>query len=353
MARPHREQRRRSRRAGPGRRTAAAGRARARSLDAGAAPSRSRVRATVSAHRQAEVHRPERDLLEDRRRDPGPLRVRVLEADDDALARARAVCRPGRRLAVDRRASRSASRRSTPARGPTATRQSVDLPASFGPTSPTISPSSSARSMSWRTGLGVARRSGTRRPSARASAAQGSARERAGQPADDRPRPAQRAAAHAGDAAGRPSPGSARAGAAGPGRPNARTSSARLRSSTSVSDDRITGPTSGRTPRRRARTLPSVSRPRARWAACDHAGPLDHRRHGLERGERDEREPRREAAAARGRGRTLRGSVVSPNSPIDVEIANSRTSVWPAKSTPSSGRVERADREEDGRRRPG
>jgi hypothetical protein len=39
----------------------------------------------------------------------------------------------------------------------------------------------------------------------------------------------------------------------------------------------------------------------------------------------------------RSRSRTkLRGSVVSPNSPIDVEMANSRTSVWPAKSTPSS-----------------
>jgi len=28
--------------------------------------------------------------------------------------------------------------------------------------------------------------------------------------------------------------------------------------------------------------------------------------------------------------------VVKPNRPIDVEIASSRTSVWPAKSTPSS-----------------
>src|SRR5215208_3450994 len=48
-----------------------------------------------------------------------------------------------------------------------------------------------------------------------------------------------------------------------PGRPNALTSSARLRSSTSVRDERMTGPTRGRTPRSRARTLPSVSRPRA------------------------------------------------------------------------------------------
>ena len=39
----------------------------------------------------------------------------------------------------------------------------------------------------------------------------------------------------------------------------------------------------------------------------------------------------------RSRSRTkLRGSVVSPNSPIEVEIANSRTRVCPAKSTPSS-----------------
>jgi hypothetical protein len=38
----------------------------------------------------------------------------------------------------------------------------------------------------------------------------------------------------------------------------------------------------------------------------------------------------------RSRSRTkLRGSVVSPNSPIAVEIAKSRTRVWAAKSTPS------------------
>ena len=38
----------------------------------------------------------------------------------------------------------------------------------------------------------------------------------------------------------------------------------------------------------------------------------------------------------RSRSRTkLRASVVRPNSPIAVEMANNRTRVWPAKSTPS------------------
>ena len=40
-----------------------------------------------------------------------------------------------------------------PGASPEATRHSVDLPASFAPTTPTISPSASVRSMSWRTGL--------------------------------------------------------------------------------------------------------------------------------------------------------------------------------------------------------
>ena len=40
-----------------------------------------------------------------------------------------------------------------PGASPEATRQSVDLPASLAPTTPTISPSASVRSMSWRTCL--------------------------------------------------------------------------------------------------------------------------------------------------------------------------------------------------------
>ena len=44
-----------------------------------------------------------------------------------------------------------------------------------------------------------------------------------------------------------------------------------MRSSTSAIDPRITGPTIGRMPRTRRQILPSVSSPRARWAAviCD------------------------------------------------------------------------------------
>jgi hypothetical protein len=40
-----------------------------------------------------------------------------------------------------------------PGARPEATRQSVDLPDSLAPTTPTISPSASVRSMSWRTDL--------------------------------------------------------------------------------------------------------------------------------------------------------------------------------------------------------
>ena len=93
--------------------------------------------------RQPEVHRPERDLLEHRRRDPGALGVRVLEADDDALGEL-----VGRRPAVGSPSSVSVPVRLPPIDAgarPDATRQSVDLPASFGPTSPTISPSSRRR----------------------------------------------------------------------------------------------------------------------------------------------------------------------------------------------------------------
>ena len=68
-------------------------------------------------HLETQVHRPERDLLEDGRRDPRALRVRVLEADDHAARRARASsARPSARRRSS--ASRSAPRRSTPARAP-------------------------------------------------------------------------------------------------------------------------------------------------------------------------------------------------------------------------------------------
>ena len=287
------------RRAAPGRRTAAAGRARTRCSSRSRAIA-SRVRATVSATGRPEVHRPERDLLEDRRGDPGALGVRVLEADDDALGEL--VGRQARRPASP--SSVSVPLRSPPidaGASPEATRQSVDLPASFGPTSPTISPSSSRRSTSWRTVVRVAGVAVRRRRVSSSIVRAGSGT--AGDPARRSPRRA-RAAAAPGRRAARPLSGIRHRRCRRPGRPNARTSRARLRSSTSVSDDRITGPTSGRTPRRRARTLPSVSRPRARWALAITLGPLDHRRHRLERREGDEREPRRQARAAPGRGRS-------------------------------------------------
>ena len=88
-------------------------------------------------------------------------------------------------------------------------------------------------------------------------------------------------------------------------------------------------------PRSRARMLPSVSSPRARWALA--MMPARSTIAGTASSVARATNANRGDSPRRSRSRTkLRGSVVSPNSPIDVEIANSRTSVWPAKSTPSA-----------------
>ena len=114
----------------------------------------------------------------------------------------------------------------------------------------------------------------------------------------------------------------------------------------------MTGPTSGRRPRRRARKLPSVSRPRARWLS-----PMIEARStsvGTASMVATATKAARGGTPRRSRSSTnARGSVVRMNSPIEVEMANSRTSVWAAKSTPSTRGVERPDLEEDGRRPPG
>ena len=200
--------------------------------------------------------------------------------------------------------------------------------------------------MSWRTGRGIARvaiadpgecehqsvRSGRSTP---ATATMSGDQQRDEHPAQD-PLPA----------ACRASP---TAGGGRPGRLNARDSSARLRSSTSVSEPMITGPTIGSRPRSRARTLTlriEAARPLA----------LADRRRRARRGSappRSSRPPRRRTRGEtprRSRSRTnARGSVVSTNRPMDVEMANRRTRVWSAKSTPFERRIERPDREQDGR----
>ena len=106
----------------------------------------------------------------------------------------------------------------------------------------------------------------------------------------------------------------------------------------------MTGPTSGRMPRRRARTLPSVSRPRARWlspmtaARSTSVGTASIVATATNAARGDT--PRRSRSST-----NARGSVVRMNRPIDVEIANSRTSVWRREVDALDGRVERADRE--------
>ena len=119
-----------------------------------------------------------------------------------------------------------------------------------------------------------------------------------------------------------------------PGLLNALDSSARLRSSTSVREDSTTGPTSGRIPRRRAQTLPSVSRPRARWLS--EMTPARSTRLGAASIVATATKANRGETPRRSRSKTkARGGVVRMNRPSDSEIANRRTTVWAAKSTPS------------------
>ena len=129
---------------------------------------------------------------------------------------------------------------------------------------------------------------------------------------------------------------SARGGAAGragrtPG-PRGPGSAPRPRSATT----RITGPTSGRTPaqpRADAALRVEAARP---LGAGDHARPLDHRRHRLERRQRRRTRSAATGRAARGRGRSCAARSSGRTARSTVEIANSRTRVWPAKSTPST-----------------
>ena len=112
-----------------------------------------------------------------------------------------------------------------------------------------------------------------------------------------------------------------------PGRLNARDSRARLRSSTSVSEVMTTGPTIGSRPRSRARTPPSVSSPRARWLSLIVAARST--RVGTASIVAAATNAKRGETPRRSRSRTsARGSVVRTNRPIEVEMANSRTSVW-------------------------
>jgi len=100
-------------------------------------------------HLEAQVLRAQGDFLEDGRGDPRALRVGVLESDDDP-ARELVGLAPRHRLAVDRQrpCQRSLDRRRREARGHEAERRLARL---VRPTSPTISPSASVRSTSWRT----------------------------------------------------------------------------------------------------------------------------------------------------------------------------------------------------------
>ena len=70
-------------------------------------------------------------------------------------------------------------------------------------------------------------------------------------------------------------------------------------------------------------------------ALADDRGTLDEGRDRLDRRHGDEGRPR--GTPRRSRSRTnARGSVVRMNNPIEVEMANSRRTVWAAKSTPST-----------------
>ena len=284
------------------------------------------VRSTVSRW-VSPVHRPQGDLLEDRAGHAGQLGRRVLEPDPDPRRelverlvrpspRRRSRGRPGQRAAD--RARRQARRHQAQRRlaGLVGADDADDLAVGEGQVDVVED------------GLGVARVA-VRDPGEdehRGSDPAGDPRGRGGhQQTDERPSEDPLPA----------SSGIAHRRWRRPGRLNARDSSARLRSSTSVSDPMITGPTIGRRPRTRARMLPSVSRPRARWlsliivarstsvgTASIVATAMNAARGGT---------PRRSRSKTK-----ARGSVVMMKSPIDSEIAKRRTSVWSAKSTPST-----------------
>ena len=137
-----------------------------------------------------------------------------------------------------------------------------------------------------------------------------------------------------------------------PGRLNARDSRARLRSSTSVSDEMMTGPISGSRPRIRARMLPSVSSPRARWTLADDGGPVDERGDGLDRGQGHERQAGRDPASLEVEHERpgIRGQDEQPDGQRDREQADERLG---GEVHALDRRVERPDLEEDVRCPPG
>ena len=129
----------------------------------------------------------------------------------------------------------------------------------------------------------------------------------------------------------------ATAAARRPGRPNARDlerEAALLDLGQRRQDDRPDERQDPADPRPQAALRVEAARPLgAHWMTL---GPLDHRRDRFDAWRGRRRRTAARGRAVRGRARTRADRVVSPNSPIDVEIANSRTSVWPAKSTPSA-----------------
>ena len=170
---------------------------------------------------------------------------------------------------------------------PLATRQSVVLPDSDRPATPSTSPSR-ARGRCRAAPAASRRRSDSRRRPggcSRQPAGDGGDDEE-GQPGDERP---------ARDRL-RTESGGAHSSVRRPGRPKPRASSAIARSSTSAIEPRITGPTIGTIPRMRRQTEPSVSSPRARCAAVIWRA-LHHGRHRLDRCVGDEPDARADSAA--------------------------------------------------------
>src|SRR4029079_17319187 len=291
---------------------------------------------------QSEVHRPQGDLLEDRAGNARQLRRWVLESDPDL--RGELMERPPRcRAVIDLDAARRQLATDGPrreSRGDEAERRFARLIGTddrhdlAGPELPRHLAESGRR----KTRAAGDAASERRKP----GIAVGDASEAEHQPTTGSGTPATRRTTAprstrtrtARSRRSRPESGMDHRRCRRPGRLNARDSSARLRSSTSVSEVMTAGPTSGRTPRTRARTPPSVSSPRARWLSAIVAArstsvgtaSIVARATNVKRG----------GTPRRSRSKTnARASVVRRNRPIESEIARSRTSVWAAKSTPS------------------
>jgi hypothetical protein len=87
------------------------------------------------------------------------------------------------------------------------------------------------------------------------------------------------------------------------------------------------GPTSGSKPAHARTDAPFRVEPASALAFGDRRRTVDQGRDGLDRRERDEREPRWDPRAARDRRTKARASVVMMNRPIESEMASRRTSV--------------------------